>query len=127
MLMQSDLKLSEWLSSALIGDDTNTVSYVSFTPKDTDVLTHKVRFDVVTGGELTPTWKLIRATVNPSGTFLSAHRDRSHQLTLTIGPTEVATVGPAKGKRIPTRAAADSALASEIGVAVANSVRRVLR
>jgi hypothetical protein len=71
MLLQSDLKLNEWLIAALLGTD--STNYTTFTTKDS-VLTHEVKFEVVTGGELTPTWKLINATVNPSGTFLSSSR-----------------------------------------------------
>lgn len=126
MLLQSDLKLNEWLIAALLGTDTNSTNYTTFTTKDS-VLTHEVKFEVVTGGELTPTWKLINATVNPSGTFLSGSRDRTHYLTITMGPTDIVPTGPGKGKRVPSRAAADAALASQIGVAVGNSVRRATR
>jgi hypothetical protein len=126
MLLQSDLKLNEWLIAALLGSDTNSTNYTTFTTKDS-VLTHEVKFEVITGGELTPTWKLINATVNPNGTFLAANRNRTHYLTITMGPTDVVTTGPGKGKRVPSRAAADAALASQIGVAVGNSVRRATR
>jgi hypothetical protein len=122
MLLQSDLKLNEWLVAALLGADTNSANYTTFTTKDS-VLTHEVKFEVITGGNLTPTWKLINATINPSGTFLSASRNRTHDLTITMGPTDVAP----KGKRVPSRAAANAALASQIGVAVGNSVRSAIR
>jgi hypothetical protein len=125
-LLQSDLKLNEWLISALLASDTNSANYSTFTSKDS-VLSHEVKFEVVSGGDLTPSWKLVRATVNPSGTFLSVNRDRTHDLTITLGPTDATSTGPNKGKRVPSRAAADAALASQIGLAVANSVNRAVR
>ncbi len=39
-------------------------------------LTHQVTFQVVSSGSLTPSWKLVRATINPTGTLASTSRDR---------------------------------------------------
>ncbi len=123
MLLQSNLKLNEWLIDALLGIDTNSTNYSHFTSKDS-VLSHEVKFEVISGGEATPTWTLVRATVNPSAPFLSVNRDRTHDVTITLGPTDVAPSGPNKGRPVPGRAAADAALASQIGVAVGNSVKQ---
>jgi hypothetical protein len=125
-LLQSNLKLNEWLISALLGTDTNSANFATFTSKDS-VLTHEVKFEVISGGDLTPSWKLVRATVNPSGTFLAVNRNRTHDLIITLGPTDVTTSGPNKGKRVPSRAAADAALVSQIGAAVGTSVNRAAR
>jgi hypothetical protein len=92
------------------------------------VLSHEVKFDVSTVGGITPAWKLVTGTINTSGTFLAASRDRSHDLTVTFGPTaEPPKAGPHKGKPAPSRIAADAALASDIGVSVGNSIKRALR
>jgi Zincin-like metallopeptidase len=61
MLLQSDLKLNEWLVAAILGDDTGTANFSHFDPKTDDVLTHEVTFEIVTSGSLTPTWTLTRA------------------------------------------------------------------
>jgi hypothetical protein len=125
-LLQNDLKLYDWLVSALLGRDTNSANFSTFTSKD-KVLTHEVKFEIASGGDFTPTWKLINATVNPSGTFLSASRKRVHTLTISLGPTDIVVSGPKKGTPGPSRAMSDAALASRIGAAVANSVSGTLR
>jgi len=114
-LLQSDLKLSHWLTAALVGQSTNVVDFSTFTPKDS-VLTHDVKFEIVTSGELTPQWRLVRANINNGGTFLSASRDRTHQLTLTLGPTDETYK--------PSRQLSNAAQAQAIGNAVATSSRR---
>jgi len=125
-LLQNDLKLFDWLVSALLGTDTNSASFSTFTSKD-KVLTHEVKFEIASGGEFTPSWKLINATVNPSGPFLSASRNRVHTLTISLGPTDIIATGPKRGTAGPSRAMSDAALASRIGAAVANSVGGALR
>jgi hypothetical protein len=114
-LLQNDLKLSHWLTAALVGQSTDVVDFSTFTPKDS-VLTHDVKFEIVTSGELTPQWRLVRANINSGGTFLSASRDRTHQLTLTLGPTDE--------KYKPSRQLSNAAQAQAIGNAVATSSRR---
>lgn len=125
-LRQNDLKLYDWLVSALLGRDTNSSNFSTFTSKD-KVLTHEVKFEIASGGDFTPSWKLVNATLNPSSPFLSASRNRVHTLTISLGPTDVVAAGPRKGAAGPSRAMSDAALASRIGAAVANSVRAPLR
>lgn len=129
-LLQSDLKLNEWLVDAVTVGHTGGVNYDVDTvngPFRQEVLSHEVKFDVVSSADITPSWKLARATINPSGTLLSASRDRSHDLTITFGPTDISTAPGKKGKPVPSRIAADAALASDIGVSVSNGIRRALQ
>jgi hypothetical protein len=129
-LLQSDLKLNEWLIDAVTAGHTGGVNYDVDTlsgPFKEEVLSHEVKFDVVSSGDISPSWKLTRATVNPSGTFFSVSRDRSHDLTITFGPTDISTEPGKKGKAVPSRIAADAALASDIGVSVSNGIRRAFR
>jgi hypothetical protein len=124
-LLQGDLKLNEWLM------DVQTAGNTGGTNLDTGrvvfkdgVLSHEVKFDIVTSGNITPSWTFLTGSINPAGTtFLSARRERSHDLTITFGQTQ--DIPGARGKRGPTRAAADAALASDIGLSVANSLRRL--
>lgn len=125
-LLQSDLKLNEWLVSAILGSDTESVNYSTFTSKDS-VLTHEVKFEVISGGDITPSWKLVRATVNASGNFLSLTRNRTHDLVIALGPTDVVPAGPQRGKVVPSGAVSGAALSSQIGIDVGNSIRRALR
>jgi hypothetical protein len=125
-LLQGDLKLNEWLldvATAGSTGGTNLNTGLVVFGKD-GVLSHEVKFDIVTSGNITPSWTFLTGAINPAGTtFLSARRERSHDLIITFGQTT--DIPGAKGKRGPTRAAADAALASDIGVSVANSIRRL--
>jgi len=138
MLLQSDLKLKEWLFDVLDVGVTGQVNYKRDTPKSTfgnDVLSHEVKFEVITDGNLTPGWKLTNVSVNQDASLLSANRGRIHDLTVTFGPTDEVLVveRDASGRAItravarPSQAALDSHFASQIGLAVANSIKSNLR
>jgi hypothetical protein len=45
-------------------------------------------FVVSFGGNITPSWKFIRLSVNPSGQFLSAARTNTSVIIITLGPLE---------------------------------------
>jgi hypothetical protein len=137
MLLQSDLKLKEWLFDAMSTSSTGAVPYSRNTvsgPFKQNVISHEVKFEVVTGGSITPGWRLARATVNQSGSFLGATRTRTHNLNITFGPTDVVivpvlvsnSVVQRQELRVPNTAAANAHLASEIGLAVANGIRSSL-
>lgn len=51
-----------------------------------NVLTQTVSIKEKVSGDLTPKWEFTTRNVNPSGTFLSAGRERTHQLVFTFGP-----------------------------------------
>ncbi|SEF11037.1 hypothetical protein SAMN05444161_8516 [Rhizobiales bacterium GAS191] len=116
LLIQSDLKLKEWLLSQTVAVGTGDITVPTgiSTPLKQNALSHEVKFEVVSGGNLTPGWKLAHATINQSGLFLSASRDRTHDLLMTFGPIDPATKGL-------VGAAADSNLASLIGIATNGS------
>jgi hypothetical protein len=108
LLIQSDLKIAEWLASHVLLVGTNEViprrAAFSGSPGRSatgaaDVLrsgntgppngfSHEVIFDVVSSGTVTPSWKLIKASFNQSGTPFSTSRDRKHDLLLTFGPQD---------------------------------------
>jgi hypothetical protein len=144
-LLQSDLKLKEWLYDAVDMNNSRYVNLVSDTPDGPfkqNVLSHEVKFEVQTMGGLVPGWKLARVSINQSGTGLSATRDRTHDLTITFGPVaeqKTAVVDKkgnvkknTKGQTIfvityaPIGPATDAHLASEIGLAVANGIKSAL-
>jgi hypothetical protein len=117
LLIQSDLKLAQWLQDQVTPVATGEVTEPTSPngPLKQNVLSHEVKFEVVTTGSATPAWKLVRANFNQSGTFVSATRDRIHDLIITMGP------GDSKG--LTSVAANDANLASQIGLAVANNLR----
>ena len=125
-LLQSDLKLREWLLDVIMLRGTG----VSQIPATKDVIQHQVTFEVISSGSLTPTWTLTRVLVNPDGSFLEAKRGRKHDLLITLGPADsTVVVGTPSGPRlVRARAglagpAANAHLASEIGIAVSNALR----
>ncbi len=129
MLMQSDLKLVEWLLDTTTIQETKQANFNN-RALDKDVIFHEVKFDVTSSGDLTPSWKLTRATVN-SGTFLTTSRDRSHDLQITFGPTDQNDPIPGKPKSKsrsgPGFAASNTALSGDIGASVGNAVKRALQ
>jgi hypothetical protein len=89
-MLESDLKLEEWLIATMVSTglgDTPAPADQSG-PFKSNVLSHEVKFDIISTGTATPAWKLTRATVNQTGTFLSATRDRTQDLTVTFGPID---------------------------------------
>ena len=88
LLVQSDLKIEEWLRTYISPVGTSVINAPTSNSgvlKD-NALSHDIKFDVVTSGNLTPGWKLTRVTVNNSPPFLSASRDRTHDLSIIMGP-----------------------------------------
>ena len=96
----SDLKISDWLISALDLQLTGQAQYQTPDAFATGgVLSHEVRFDVVTSGSVNPTWKLVRVSAD-TGTnpLFSASRDRTQDLTITLGPGKKGQLSTAQGQ-----------------------------
>jgi hypothetical protein len=117
LLIQSDLKLVQWLQDQVTPVATGEVNQPTSSSGifKQNVLSHEVKFEVVSTGGITPAWKLVRANFNQSGTFFSGTRDRIHDLIITMGP------GDSTG--LTTEAANDAHLASQIGLAVSNNLK----
>jgi hypothetical protein len=122
LLVQSDLKLKEWLYAQLTPAATGELSYPTDPggPLERNVLSHEVKFVVSTSANLTPAWTLQRVTVNQDGSFFAANRDRTHDLTITFGPDK----GGGKGLELP---AANEHLAKQIGLSVSTNLRSLPR
>lgn len=145
-ILQGDLKLHDWLEATMVsvGNRDTPPPANQSGPFKSNVISHQVKFEVVTTGGVTPGWKLVRATVNQSGNFFSTTRDRTQDLTITFGPPDPAWLVPiidpktkkpkidaATGKPVmrPTvlsQPAASAALAADIGVSVAANVRAAI-
>jgi hypothetical protein len=133
-MMQSDLKLREWLRYNVMLDASRQIRLPRKQkegPFGQEVLQHGVKFEVISNGSITPGFKLTRVDINQSGTFLSAGRTRTHDLVITLGPVDPdivipkGTLGSVAVRRTngPSAAAANSHLAAEIGLAVANAIK----
>ena len=117
VFLQSDLKLYDWLSAALLPYNADIINYQNNSTAQ-NAISHEVKFEIVSNGNVNPTWTLVRFTGNSSGNLFGAGRDRTQDLTITFGPTQQ------NGKSPPELAtpAANSHLANEIGTAVAQAI-----
>lgn len=96
LLVDSDLKLTSLLSGrigATVLGLVDSPGSPAFLAGQKNVLSQTVSFKIVTSGGLTPAWKLVRATYNPTGTLLSTGRDRTHELVFTFGPLDESVKG----------------------------------
>jgi hypothetical protein len=140
-LVSSDLGIKEWLPGATAvsgflrstraaanGEGAPMSSGASFA---SDSISYDIKFLIVTDGNVTPTWKLIRLTTPASPAFFDTSRTRTHDLLITIGPGATTTSKTANGTVVkrtvgPSQAAASSHLAQEIGNAVSAGLRPLL-
>ena len=130
-MLQSDLKLKQWLLDNVMLQGTGVAQFPSKkdNPLKQDVISHQVKFEVVTEGSLTPGWKLTRVLINQSVTFLSASRTRTHDLN-RLGSAEVPVVTIVPGRAVSTGtaflapAAANAHLASQIGIAIRENLQQ---
>jgi hypothetical protein len=120
LLVRSDLKLEEWLVDYLgiIGTQVGQAPVASNGALKDTVLSHDIKFDITTSGNITPSWKLTRVTANPTGPLFSTSRDRTHDLLITMGPGDQTGF---TGSAAPAASAA-----SQIGNAVASSIQSVV-
>jgi hypothetical protein len=126
-LISGNLGIDAWLKSALIQQNAIPSSPElkgSFTKLD--VISYDVKFIVITTGTVTPTWKFLTLTAGTGTPGASANRTRTHELILTLGPSDT-TVVTKNGKKMvvsaPSGAASQLHFASEIGQAVSSAIR----
>jgi hypothetical protein len=135
LFVQSDLKIDQWLKAALLPEFTGIANYEAVpagggggggdsggSSKGTagNVISHDVKFEIVSTGNVTPTWKLVRVSANTgSSPLFGATRDRTQELLITLGPSQR---NPDK-TIVPSASAQSSHLAAEIGSAVAASIK----
>lgn len=117
--IDSNLKIEEWLATQvlLVGTRETTVPVKPSSVFKQNAMSHEVKFEVLTSGSVTPTWRLARLNINPSGTFFSASRNRIHALILTFGP-----VDPSQADSLSPTAQA-MFLSSQLGLATTNGLR----
>lgn len=86
-LVATDLKITPLLAGRLLAIRTGEASPLD-EPGRANVLSHSVRFTVDTSLDLNPSWKLVPASVNPSGNLFTTSRNRAHELIVTFGPLD---------------------------------------
>lgn len=119
LLLQSDLGIEKWLRNAL---NVRGETGVSRNNQQLESLSYDVKFEVVSSAYGLPGWKLAKVTTGNGGlNLLTTKRDRTHEMTLTFGPSQTSN-----GKAQPNPIALNSALAQDIGTAVGTAVTSVL-
>jgi hypothetical protein len=94
-ILESDLGIKNWLRDAtyvnrLIPSDKGT-SAAGSAPK-VDTISYEIKFVIVSNGNVTPAWKLVKLSANTGNTpFFSTGRTRTHDLIITIGPNTADT------------------------------------
>lgn len=110
LLIQSDLKLKEWLASIVLARGTAQVPFTPNRQNGNNGFSHEVTFEIVTSANIAPMWKLVHAAINQSGPLFSVNRDRKNDLIITFGPNNPIT------NSLQTTAAG-TFLAAQIGLA----------
>jgi len=122
-LVQGDLKLKEWLYAATtptfvrngVASDYAKGLQAEAKASKKDVIAHEITFVILYSGNITPSWKLLRVSANTgSQPLLGAQRSRTQDLIISMGP--LAETGPSQAQQ-------NAALASQIGIAVANAIK----
>jgi hypothetical protein len=113
-----DLKIREWME-AMVGPQISGTG--DLTPTSANGITHDVKFVIVTDGNVSPTWKLVRVSANTNSPLFDAMRTRTQEAIITLGPLDQSK-GPGAPSSLSVNAE-NSHFAQEIGSAVAQALR----
>jgi hypothetical protein len=121
LFIHSDLKIGEFIDQntfparppgVILPNGSNPFNAFNYT----------VQFIIVYSGSITPTWKLVRVSVNPNSPFASAMRTRTQYLTLTFGPlAQTFPTSPPPGAAAPVPAPSPQVRLTEEAEAVHNA------
>jgi hypothetical protein len=117
----NNFRIYEWLSGTLLLQNTQVANLKdsSLGQQGQNGISHEVKFEIVSNGNINPTWKLVNINANAATTpLLSAGRDRIQDLIITMGPLAQVKDGPPQ--LIPS--AEGLQLSREIGAAVAQAL-----
>lgn len=120
-LIDSDLRLKSLLNSRLAATSLGFATSPGEKPLadgEKNVLTQTVSFKIEASGTATPSWTLVRAAVNPSGTFFSTGRDNTQEVVFTFGPLDKSV----KGRRRLTPFAQAFHLNTQLQTGIQNSL-----
>jgi hypothetical protein len=118
LFLQSDLQIYEWLNGiANLQLREQADLRVANAFASDGVMSHQVKFEIVSEGNLTPVWKLVRVSPNTNTPFFDARRDRTQDLIITLGP------GSGKEGATLKQAGQNSAFASELSASFRSGIR----
>lgn len=114
-----DLKIGEAVKSGVFSAATlRTVSNPFQAGGPLDLIQHHVTFETVADASATPSWHFVRVSVNPDREFLTASRDNTDDLVVTMGPTVLDDTNRKLGKpvKVPSPAVVDADVATQVGI-----------
>jgi hypothetical protein len=119
LFITSELGIYDWLKGAVSvavaeGPESEVEAQARF-PATAEALSHDIKFQIVTSGNVNPTWKLVRFGTD-SAALVNASRDRAQQLILILAPPDKANpnqLGPAGNS-------------AAVSADIAASIRRIL-
>jgi hypothetical protein len=122
LLVNNNLKFREFLVDQIFNVGTGEISSIAADGKiitapssiQKNGLTHDVKFEVVSSVNVNPSWKSKYWSINPTGSLLTANRDRTHEISVTFGPAD-------QTKNTLVGVAASQVSASQIAAAINNS------
>jgi hypothetical protein len=134
-MIQSDLKIAEFIfNKAFIASVPGSVPQprdamasankpAAATPPKAipySIFSYEIAFVASYGGNITPTWKFARITADPSSPLFMSSRQKTNDLTVTLGPATPATKNhPA----LVSSKAEGVSMSLLIGQAVASSIQ----
>jgi hypothetical protein len=131
LLIVGNLGIPQWLINGLAVEHdypSTPLTKNADTSIKQDILSYETKFIIKTSGNITPTWNLVRIAANQGNLPLAGvERLRTHDLTITFGPSQKPGTSGQKPQRggpsEPTITAANAHLASQIGLSVSNNLR----
>lgn len=96
IMIRSDLRIDQFIYDKASITPAGEATTRSVTDPQFTVFQEQITFVASYGGSITPTWKLTRLTVNPSGTFASASRTVTGDVLITLGPLAKGPSGKAQ-------------------------------
>jgi len=95
--IQSDLKIGQFIADKMFLAAVPGTVIIGKNGKKKELkspfstFTYDAAFVATYGANITPTWKFVQASVNPTSPLFNASRQRTNDVTITIGPTKPAT------------------------------------
>ena len=88
LFLQSDLKFYDWLKATTDLQFRNQADFALKNGLTKDgAISHDVKFEIVSSGNVSPTWKLVQISANTGTTPLfNTSRDRIQEIIITLGP-----------------------------------------
>lgn len=114
LLVNNNLKFREFLV-----EQSFNVGTVEITSIQKNGLTHDVKFEVISSVDATPSWKTKCWSINPTGTLLTANRDRTHEISVTFGPSD-------PSQKMLVGATASQVAASQLATAINSRINSAI-